>query len=93
MTSAFLLNQGDAEELVVDRIEQRRFICSAPIVGVDARELLTRLKDDGFAVDNPELSIEQLAEKQTTDGEDSSLRISMKYGTNTDRSNYQLLSQ
>ena len=65
----------DAEERVVHQIEQTPIQLLAPVVNMQLGALVARLKDDGLVVDNPEMSIEQLADRHGADTEDILLLI------------------
>ena len=67
-TSAFR-GEEDAEEVVVERIEQTAIQRLALVVGMEVNELVSRLKADGFVVEDTEMSVEQLAEKYNADTE------------------------
>ena len=73
-TSAFR-GEEDAEEVVVERIEQTAIQLLAPVVGMEVNELVERLKVDGYVVEHPEMSIEQIAEKYNADTEEILLSV------------------
>ncbi len=75
VTTSAMRGEEDAEDRVVDQIEQTSIQLLAPVVGVEVGALVDRLKADGLVVDNPEMSIEQLADKHGTDTEDILLLI------------------
>ena len=75
VTTSALLDKGEPEERIVDQIEQAPITLLAPIVGMEVRELVDRLGDDGFVVDNPEMSIEQLAHHHDADTDDILLSV------------------
>ena len=60
---------ADAEEVVVERIEQTAIQLLAPVVDMEVNELVSRLKADGFVVEDTEMSVEQIAEKYNADTE------------------------
>ena len=60
MASA-MLGTGEPEELILDRIDRAPVNVLAPAIGMDVRELIDRLGSDGFVVDDPGMSIRQLA--------------------------------
>ena len=64
------LEMGEADALVVARIDSAPLALLAPIVGLEVGELVDRLGDDGFVVDDPEVSIRQLAEQHGADADD-----------------------
>ena len=67
--NAALQQDIDAEELVFERIEQASIQQLAPVVGMPVSELVNQLGADGFVVENQEMSIEELADKHSTDTE------------------------
>ena len=67
VTNSALQQRVDAEELVVDRIEQTSIQLLAPVVGMEVSELVNKLGADGFAVESQEMSIEKLADKHSID--------------------------
>ena len=75
VTTSAMLGDEDAEDRVVDQIEQTSIQLLAPVVGMEVSALVDRLKQGGFAVDDPEMSIEQLAERDGADTEDILLLV------------------
>ena len=75
VTTAAMRGEEDAEDRVVDQIEQTPIQLLAPVVGMEVGALVDRLKRGGFAVDDPEMSIEQLAERDGADTEDILLLV------------------
>ena len=75
VTITVMRGEEDAEERVVDQIEQTPIHLLAPVVGMEVSVLVDRLKTDGLAVDNPEMSIEQLADKHGRDTEEILLLV------------------
>lgn len=69
ITSA-ILDKGESEELIVTQIERTPIVLLAPIVNMNVSELIDRLGEDGFIVDNPEMSIEQVADQYSADTDD-----------------------
>lgn len=69
MASA-ILNGGDPEELIVERIDTASVALLAPVVGMDVSDLVDRLGDDGYVVDDPGMSIRQLAERYDAETDD-----------------------
>ena len=67
VTNSALQQRIDAEELVVERIEQTSIQLLAPVVGMEVSELVNQLAVDGFVVENQEMSIEELADKHSID--------------------------
>ena len=66
---------ADAEEVVVERLEQTAIQLLALVVGMEVNELIERLKVDGYVVERPEMSVEQLAEKYNADTEEILLSV------------------
>lgn len=60
---------ADAEEVVFERIEQTSIQLLAPVVGMEVNELLEHLKVNGYGVERPEMSVEQVAERYNADTE------------------------
>ncbi|MCY4568941.1 MAG: DUF4405 domain-containing protein [Candidatus Poribacteria bacterium] len=69
VTATVLQPTEDAEEVVVERIEQTPIRLLAPVVGKGVRELVLHLRVAGFPVETPEMTVEHLAEKHNTDTE------------------------
>lgn len=74
VTSA-ILNTGEAEEIIVARMDNTPIALLAPIVGMEVGELLDRLGDDGFAVRDPEMSVRQLADQHGAETDDVLLSV------------------
>ena len=75
LTTSALQQGEDAEEVVFERIEQTPIQLLAPVVGMEVSELVDQLSADGFVIETPEMSIEQLAETHTTDTEEILLSV------------------
>ncbi|MDE0636167.1 MAG: DUF4405 domain-containing protein [Candidatus Poribacteria bacterium] len=75
VTTTALRNEVDTEELVVERIEQTSIQLLAPVVGMEVDELVEQLKGEGFVVDTPQMTIEQLADKHTTETDTILLKV------------------
>ena len=75
VTTSAILSQEEPEELIVNQIEKTSIVLLAPIVGMDVKELANQLGNDGFAVDNPEMTIEQLADQHNADTDDILLSV------------------
>ena len=69
----------DAEEVVINRVEQIPLRQLAPALGMQVQDLLSRLKADAFVVEDPEASIEQLAEKHNTDTDEILQTVFLQY--------------
>lgn len=74
-TSVYRQGDVDTEDHVIERIEQTSVRLLAPVVGKEVRELMLQLRVDGFAVETPEMSVEQLAEHYNTDTEEILLSV------------------
>ena len=68
-TSA-LLNTGDAEELIIEKMSSVPLDVLAPVAGRDVAELVDRLGVEGFVVDDAGTSIPQLAERYDPEADD-----------------------
>ncbi len=70
-----VLDVGEPDGRVVERIEQTSIHLLAPVIGLEVNELVEQLKEEGFVVDNPQMTIEQLADKHTTETDTILLKI------------------
>lgn len=75
VTATVLRSTEDAEEVVVERIEQTPIHFLAPVVGVEVSVLMNQLKADGFIVQSSQMSIEQVAEQYNTATDDILLSV------------------
>ena len=75
VAASAVLNTGEAEALMVERIDAVSIAVLAPVVGMDVSALVDRLGGDGFAVDDPEMSIRQLADRHGVDTDDVLLSV------------------
>ena len=75
VTTSAILSEEEPEELIVTQIEQTSITLLAPVVGMEVKELVDQLSNDGFAVDDPEMSIEQLADQHGADTDDILLSV------------------
>ena len=75
VAASAILNTGEAEELIVERIDSASIAQLAPVVGMDVRALVDRLGDDGFEVDDPGMSIRQLADRHDAETDDILLSV------------------
>ena len=75
VTRSAILREGDPESLIVDRMEETSIVLLAPVVGMDVTELRNKLGGDGYIVDNPEMSVEQLADKHDAETDDVLLSV------------------
>ncbi len=67
-TSAFR-EHADAEEVVVERIEQSSIQLLAPVVNKTPEMLTRHLSDAGYVVDDPRMTLEEIAEQHEVDTE------------------------
>ncbi len=70
-----IFSQGEPEELIMERMEQTSIIRMAPIVDMDVDTLVKRLANDGYTVNDTEMSIEQLAEEHGAETDDILLSV------------------
>lgn len=70
-----IFSEGEPEELIMEKMEQTSITRIAPIVDMDVDTLVKRLGNDGYIVDNPEMSIEQLADEHDADTDDILLSV------------------
>lgn len=75
IVASAILDRGEAEERIITQIEETPIVLLAPVIGMDVKELINQLDDDGFVVDNPDMSIEQLAHKHGADTDDILLSV------------------
>ena len=70
VTASSVLEMGEADALVIARIDSAPLAVIAPVVGMEVRQVVDRLGDAGFVVEDPELSIRQVAEQHGADTDD-----------------------
>ena len=70
VAASMLLGTGDAEELIVERMDAVPLEVLAPVAGIDVSELVDRLGAEGLVVDDPGMSVRQLAERNDTEADD-----------------------
>ena len=70
-----VLDVGEPDGRVVEQIEQTSIHLLAPVIGLEVNELVEQLNDEGFVVDNPQMTIEQLADKHTIETDTILLKI------------------
>ena len=75
VTLSALRGNGEPEERIVSQIEQTPIVLLTPVVGADVSELVNQLRDDGFVVSNPKMSIEELADEHGVDTDDVLLSV------------------
>lgn len=56
-----LSGPGEADQVVTDSVSQAPIATLAPIAGKDLQELVDQLRSDGYAIEDPAISAEQLA--------------------------------
>lgn len=74
MASA-ILGTGEPEELILERIDRAPVGVLAPAIGMDVSELIERLGNDGIVVDDPGMSIRQLAVRYGVETDDVLLSV------------------
>ena len=70
VTASSVLELGEADALVVARIDSAPLALLAPVVGMEVRQVVERLGAAGFVVEDPAMSIRQLAEQHGADTDD-----------------------
>lgn len=70
VAASMLLGAGDAEELIVERMNAVSLELLASVAGLDMSELVDRLGAEGLVVDDPGMSVGQLAERQDAEADD-----------------------
>ena len=70
VVASTVLNTGDAEELIVERMDSVPLAVLAPVAGLDVSELVDRLGAEGLVVDDPGMSVRQLAERHDAEADD-----------------------
>ena len=63
-------NMGDAEELIIEKIDSVPLDVLAPVAGLDAAELADRLGAEGLVVDDPGMTIRELAARSDAEADD-----------------------
>ncbi len=74
VTSA-VLDTGEAEQLVADRIALVPIASLAPVADKDVQDLVDRLRSDGFNIEDPGISAQQLADQIGADVDDILLSL------------------
>lgn len=70
ITASAVLRVGEADAVVVERVDSAPIALLAPVVGASVDELIVRLAAAGFAVDDPQVSIRELADRLSVDTDD-----------------------
>ncbi len=70
VAASMLLGTGDAEELIVERMDAVSLEVLAPVAGLAVSELVDRLGAEGLVVDDPGMSVRQLAERNDAEADD-----------------------
>ena len=65
-----ILSVGEPEDLILERIEGTPVALLAPAIGMDVSALVDRLGEDGFVVDDPGMSVRQLADRHGAEADD-----------------------
>lgn len=73
--SSAMLNTGEPEELIMETIEETSLDRLAPIIGMEPHELVQQLAIDGFTVENPQMTVEQISEELGVDTDDILLSV------------------
>ena len=73
--SSAMLNRGEPEELIMETIEQTSLDRLAPILGMESHELIQQLATDGFTVEDPQMTVEQISEELGVDTDDILLSV------------------
>ena len=73
--STTILSRGEPEELIMETIEQTSLDRLAPIIGMEPHELIQQLATDGFTVENPQMTAEQISEELGVDTDDILLSV------------------
>lgn len=69
VAASMLLGTGDAEELI-ERMDAVSLEVLAPVAGLAVSELVDRLGAEGLVVDDPGMSVRQLAERNDAEADD-----------------------
>lgn len=75
VTTSALLNRGESDRLVVEQIERTSIFTLSQVVGMSENALVIQLANDGFVVDDPEITVEELAEHLEVDTDDILLSV------------------
>ena len=70
VVASSVLEIGEADTLVVTSITNTQIALLAPVVGREVSELVDRLAADGFEVEDPGLSVEEVALQSGADPDD-----------------------
>ena len=70
VAASALRNIADPEDLIVERMDGVPLELLAPVVGMETGKLLERLADDGYAADEPGMSVRELAERHGAESDD-----------------------
>ena len=68
--SSAMLNRDEPEELIMETIEQTSLDRLAPMIGMEPHELVQQLATDGFTLENPQMTVEQISEELGVDTDD-----------------------
>ena len=69
VAASMLLGTADAEELI-ERMDAVSLEVLAPVAGLAVSELVDRLGAEGLVVDDPGMSVRQLAERNDAEADD-----------------------
>ena len=70
-----IFSEGEPEELIMQKMEQTTITRMAPIVDMNVDTLVKKLGNDGYTVNDPEMSIERLAEEHGAETDDILLSV------------------
>lgn len=65
-----VVGTGEPEELILERIDGTPLALLAPAIGMSVSDLIDRLGDEGVVVDDPGMSIRQLADRYGAEADD-----------------------
>lgn len=68
-------DKGEPEELIMEKMEETSLVGLAPLVDMSVTGLVERLSIDGFPVDDPEMTVEQIAEHHDAETDDILLSV------------------
>ena len=80
-----IVSTGEPEELILERIDDTPVALLAPAIGMDVVELVDRLGDEGVVVDDPGMSVRQLADRYRAEADDLWSRCCASLVENTAR--------
>ena len=75
VTRTAIFDRGEPEELIMDKMEQTSLEQLAPLVGLDVKALVEQIGDYGFDVEDPGMSVEEIANQNGADTDDILLSV------------------